>query len=1145
MRNRALKKLIDIDNTGSGSVYGVWGYYSAMNAYKDWHKKITNAKYGNVVGEIVINNVGDGNVYGVRADSGHAFNVWNNHGSDSFGYITIEKNQGNGNVFGLYAAGETAYNALYQLEEHNVGGGDNSMRTIAKIIMGSEGTESVAPTNNLSGGGNVYGLYTQDKNAVNGKLETAKEPAGTVTKSLVQATVQIYHTTPNTVNNAVYIRGMQVGGSTGYNAEGRVNSVVQPAEVDAQIVIREKNDSASTVYVRGAQTSGTFYNALYDSNPNSAALAETDVMRGDIKGSVFINSSHGTGSVESIGILANAAAYNAYTTSAVNAGRATGKIVIHTLASTNNDNVATTKGYGMSSNGGILANAYSNQNLSSSILENTDGPLSNGYIEVTGGGDLRGMSGGNLQYNAAGYGRGEINVVDSNVPAGKGAYGMYGGADSALYNDNNTTEFNSKGIISVFARGLGNGYGMYGGTLFSSQVSHIQVDGIPGVEEGIAKGSYRGMAAKYEATNDGTISVALIGPKYEQATPSETYHSNPTVTEDRSSAIGIWGDVGAKITNAQHGKIEMNYRDSMDVERVETVVNKNTNGESVTRWTREGEEKWGTAYGIYSEGNGAIITNNGSIYINDSFKKAYGIYVKDGTNVNITNTGTIEVSGSGDNHYGIFVAANGSGTTITNSGTITVGNTTYNTGTPGIYKASLSASTSSPGSGLSAEAFDHIIHLGGATLNNASVIESSVPIDFDAVDGDMNISEGGVYEAPSLSGHLGVDNSVVTKGFENTYTLTNALKADDTTGLVVDSNSALFTASKAAGGSDIVMQMKSFDSVVDNASLAGFLQQNYANRQNEKLFSMLKQAGSVAGLQNRLNALTGRDMFRRLNFEDMSMMRELNVSMNQKLFAEPQSFSLSETVKPALVKGNKGSNIRYSLMNKRMGNKSIGLGVAFSNLQSQEDGTKGRRSQMMYQMVVPFGYHKDNLQLITSPRLGYARGTYDRKGWNDTDYDGVLEKRVYGLTNEARYTIDVGEWKLYPTAEFNVMGYQQKGHEYAKAFSLTIPNQNTLSVESGIGFYASREKQLAKGVLNLSAGVMAYHEFADPYTVRLKMHEMQGSFQVRDEERGDNRSVFRAGFDYQTEEMDVYGNLISEFSKELNTSAKTGVRIKF
>ncbi|MBR6412251.1 MAG: autotransporter outer membrane beta-barrel domain-containing protein, partial [Alphaproteobacteria bacterium] len=322
---------------------------------------------------------------------------------------------------------------------------------------------------------------------------------------------------------------------------------------------------------------------------------------------------------------------------------------------------------------------------------------------------------------------------------------------------------------------------------------------------------------------------------------------------------------------------------------------------------------------------------------------------------------------------------------------------------------------------------------------------------------------------------------------------------------------------------------------------------NYAAGKNEAFFNQLKSFGDVHSLTNSLDKLTGREMLSRFNFEDMTMMRELNFDMNEKLFHNKEkSFALAGFVSPMAFRGDTGSDARYSLYNKRDGKWSVGLGIAFTNVRSDNAHDDDDRRDTMYQMVVPVGYRTHGFNLMTSPRIGYARGKYDRTGFDNKNYDGTIEKRVYGLMNEARYPLAFGDWTLEPAAEFNILGYTQRGHEEDKDYALNIKSQNTYSVEGGVGLYLTKDKELTKtSKIKLTAGVAAYHEFADPYKLRVGMDGMDGTFMLRDEKRSDNRGVVRAGFDYDWSDYSLYGSIMSYIDKEVRTSLKSGFKWKF
>ena len=248
----------------------------------------------------------------------------------------------------------------------------------------------------------------------------------------------------------------------------------------------------------------------------------------------------------------------------------------------------------------------------------------------------------------------------------------------------------------------------------------------------------------------------------------------------------------------------------------------------------------------------------------------------------------------------------------------------------------------------------------------------------------------------SLSGDIMMSSDIVSTGFAETYTVPDMVNADDVSNLNLYSQSVLFDA-KLQNNTDAVLTMKPFDEVVDNSSVADFLKQNYVLGNNEEMFNLLKEQDSLKSLRRTIDSLTGADVFNRFNFEDMTMMRELNMDINNKLFNNNAShLTTSGSIAPFYFDGNSGSNGRYALYNTRIGKNSYGLSLAFTNVNSRDRRDDNSRKDETFQMSVPFGYKTHGFQFITAPRFGYAYGTYDRNGYERT-YDGTVEKRMFGL----------------------------------------------------------------------------------------------------------------------------------------------------
>ncbi len=375
----------------------------------------------------------------------------------------------------------------------------------------------------------------------------------------------------------------------------------------------------------------------------------------------------------------------------------------------------------------------------------------------------------------------------------------------------------------------------------------------------------------------------------------------------------------------------------------------------------------------------------------------------------------------------------------------------------------------------------------------------------------------------------------------------------DTSRLGIGSMSAMFTADWAKNtsnenGMDIVMTRRNFNELTDNGSLAQFLENNYALANNTEFFDVLKGAETVHAFQNTLGGMTGLDNFNRFASEDLTVMREMNLAMNKTMFANNESalFETQGQVSQFAFRNNKSSNASFALANKRISPRvKVGYAMSVSNLRTDDDHNNSR-TNTMYQVAMPISYMQGGVQLITTPAVGFARGHYGRTGYDNTNYNGYIEKRTVSLMNEARYPISVAGFELAPTIEFNAIAYNQKGGEDNKAYSLTVESDNNLSIEAGIGLYATKDFGLGHDSrFNLNAGVMMYREFADPYNIKLGMQGMEGTFNLFDDKQRDYRGVATFGFDYTVGNMDIYGAVQHYMETENHTNIKTGLKYAF
>lgn len=805
----------------------------------------------------------------------------------------------------------------------------------------------------------------------------------------------------------------------------------------------------------------------------------------------------------------------------------------------------------------LIENVNSNKNVYGirSVVESLNAEAMGGakaYGNITirneGNGDVYGIQ--TFQENTGNAGaaeRGEtVARIDINNKGNGNVFGVttLGSYDETkgLYNARSGFEgdyvptANATGTINITNTGTGNVYGAKSLTNVYNAYSDYN----------------RIIAGKIRISNNGSgdayglFGNSLIANAY---TYSENSSRHPTATgyvnilnKSSGNAYGLYSNVaGNEISNesgtngkTQQSVVEMaNISDGLAVGLYSKNGTVNNSGDIKIHNLADG-----VAVGIYADGS-TNVTNSGTITIdrstfiddmatNDTSDdvpysaetakggKAIGIYGASGST--ITNSGTIKISDANE-AYGIY----SEGSNVVNTGTILIdGNNNH----------------------------ENAIRLNGGQLFQNGRLISTNSINLADMGGDVIASATTEIVTPeALSGSLKMSKNIVSEGFKQTYTTEGTIKAGDTSGLNLKSQSALFDAKLAENGTDVKLSMKSFGDVVKDDSVAGFLQSNYAAQNNEKLFSALKSAETVASLNSSVDSLFGKEMFSRMAFEDISMLREINFDMNQNLFNQEKGyFAFGENISPSSYDNNIGSIGRYSLNGHNDGKRSFAIGMSIADIRTNSGNNDNNKFDRSFMMSAPYGYRADNgFEFITTPKLGFTYGTYRRTGLDGMNYNGDIQKRMFALMHETRHPFNFSNMTLTPTLEFNAIGYNIKGSEDDKDYSLNIKSQNNMSIETGFGLTASKELNLTKdSKLKLNGGVSLYHEFANPYELELGMRGMSGTYKMRNDKYGDNRAVVRCGFDYQLQDsLNVTASFLSNIDKEVSTDASFEVKYRF
>ncbi|MBQ8870229.1 MAG: hypothetical protein IJ019_02500 [Alphaproteobacteria bacterium] len=461
----------------------------------------------------------------------------------------------------------------------------------------------------------------------------------------------------------------------------------------------------------------------------------------------------------------------------------------------NNDNDSNV--YGLySNNAQTIYNTYLQLNGSGIVVKDISSKSSGIhnatiYIDSSGDGDIYGIYGKNTIYSGDfmeegatdGSAKMSSTILISSYGA-RNAYGIYNpSVDGVIYNLAKVGNFITlNSTIGVNIDGYGNAYGIYGlGEIENSGIIHAYSRG------GNAYGIYTkgGAVTNVKNINENTITVSIYASSI------------------GGNAYGVYLD-GGSLTN---GRII-----NVDVESINGIAyGIYNNGGNVINSSGINVFGGGGAYGIYNKG-GTVenTTQRYEINVQSETGKAYGIYSDGGT---VINSGHIVVKSKDDaSGFGIFAT---NGAKVVNKGEFV-----FNINN-GVLDSTMDTSKycSQNGGCLTTVDGVYAIYLeNGAKLVNESSISSVSSLNL-GLNG-VQLGNGGQFEAKSLAGNLEVSSSVVQTGFENQYTVSDAIKSDDVSNLKLSSESALFEANLQ--NSDVVMVKKDLPMWLKILSLQAF-----------------------------------------------------------------------------------------------------------------------------------------------------------------------------------------------------------------------------------------------------------------------------------------------------------------------------------
>ena len=531
-----------------------------------------------------------------------------------------------------------------------------------------------------------------------------------------------------------------------------------------------------------------------------------------------------------------------------------------------------------------------------------------------------------------------------------------------------------------------------------------------------------------------------------------------------------------------------------------------------------------------------FINNEGNILIRSTsgtkLSNVYGIY---GDYATIKNSGNITLSNVDESSsYGIY-AVNGS--KVYNSGTITINGESY-------------SKNEADGKFIYIDASSSMVNDGEITVNTAFDVSS-------LGNGKFILGKNGKITAEEIKGNITADADITSGGFDKTYYNKDAFsgKTDE---IKLASGSALFDA--VIKGSDIVMTMKDFDEVVQDKSVADYLQQNYEAQRNAKFFDALKLYSSAQSLNRSLNQQLGFSLLPNFAQENMNVFRSLSNLVTDTMFSQDLTnermmvgydyLGQNRSGKGRVTGYENTANSSYFLADAKLNNRQrFGLGVALTRFNSDYDDDSSRKAtlaQALGSYMHDFGNRWKYAGLL---RAGYADGDYKRQS-GGTRIGGDTSDILYGFNNELRYSYDLGVAVLEPQFELNASGYYQRKikEDDAKTNALQIKGTNNLSLESGAGLYLSKEAVYGEnGRLKGRLGGSYYRELSQPYhTMRARVNDTEGYYLIESSDIFDrNRTILRAdvAFSYKAWEFYLRG---SRFMEDRHTTViNAGIKYNF
>lgn len=1133
-------------------------------------------------------------IYGWNVDIENSGSVsitqQNEKSEDVFGIVSEESsinNSGtvviNGNGSAVYAGGGSLTNSgsiTLNGDGYGLIAEDGDLTNSGTVTLNGYGYAVLNDGGNLTNGGEIYlngsgwGVYAKNGNLIN-------NAGGNVTVN---------------ADDLAAISGLTLEGS-GYQLQNNARIVLTSTGAKVTKTAKAIDGGDSSVVNSGNITIGSsdvLFTDSYGIYNRGSSLTNS--------GSITVFGSgygiYGKGSIDNSGVInlygAGTAIYTASGT--VNNTATSGIINIYTDGSADSFGIAAG-----SSNNGLISNSnkisITAQNGNASAKKNTGIAANNiknsGTVQI--GSSIQAID------KAIGLDGKSIDNDGEILLYGNNAAGIFSDDENADVTNNGRIELNGNGGIGISVTG-GNGTVTNTGaiTVTSSGRAYGIKNEAGSVENNAvitlnASSSYGILAKNIE--NSGEIYINKSSGYGLTATDGGSITNYGSITASGSANDGLYGQGSSSFHNEGNitidGQGSWGLRSSNNVEtynsgRINMSGNKSY-GMKIEKGTVENHGDITTAdaesFGIWVN-NVDNLTNSGTVTVNGA--DSVGIYT--GGSSEATNSGTINVNGdggkgintagsssfvnngtiniNGKNGYGIYAEGTSK---VTNSGDIYLNATTATKTSSALYAGGSAVIENSGNLHITASGNGYIWAAyaeGSGSIKNSGTIYVDKATDLifsgnvtnngtiEAAAGRMLLNEqvkfgsNARFVADEIAGTASVSADTVKQSNRTQFVLSGNFEGN-TDRLNVRSESYLFDAD--FDGEKTTLSMKKFAEVENNASIAGFLQNNYGRNNNSDLFDELKSASSQKELTKRISQISGRDVIPTMAEQNLALMKDLhrqfdnawfNAAPDDKLIAGFNYYDRERGGYGNFAGSDDNAVSLFGIFRNNEGkNVSYGLGWSISKFDSKYDNG-GKKDEVIAEILLPFGFGNENFRFLGNMYGGYGNGEYKRYAEGGR-FTGDVENYYYGVNNELRGSFDAGFGiSLQPTAEFNVAGLYQSGIDDG---GLKTGHNNNLSVESGFGLYAEKEFLFNdENSLRLRFGGTWYHEFNDKYqTVKARLDGMEGRFAMNRAEYEKDRGLFSLNGEYRNGGFSFYGETAFEAGRSDNWIFNTGFKYAF